>query len=297
LRVQKATDSRILSPHFTDSAGEPANLVSGVPTVTVTRADGTVLTAPTATAQSPAKTGQYQTTLTAAVHTSRLDWLTVTWTGTTSAGVQTFSDTVEVVGGFYLSIAELRDIRGLDDSDKVTSLQLRETCNEFEDLAELYTGVAYVPRFARETFTGRGYTNVLLGHMRPRSVVVASSVSTTGAVTTFTLDNWRLEPSGVLVTDGDVLTAAIYGEQNLTIEYEHGLDRPPASLVRACRLYCQWQLLKDRSQVGRDIRSVSDPSGFNTTYSMADWDQGRPTGIGEIDQTLNSLGRAAPRVG
>lgn len=296
MRVLEDTDAFVTSPIFYGADGEAAAAAS-TPTVTCTRDDGTVLTAPVVSAGSG--TGAYQAKLLAATHTSRPDLLTLVWTGTvTGLGTLNFTQTVEVVGGQYLTVPDVRALPGLSDTSKFPVKRIREVVDEFEDIAERYCGKAFVRRYGRETVPGDGTTFVLLGKRPVRSLVAASSTDSAGTVTAFTTTNWRFDAAGTLWTDGDTLTGTWNGEPNLTFQYIYGEDRPPYSLVEAAKDYVRFHLLETRAGVGRDMLSVADPeSGGTTRFSTPDWDAGRPTGLLEVDKTLNALGRAPVGIG
>lgn len=300
MRVLVNSSTVVKSPTFAGSDGEAANLTSGVPAVTVARDDGTVLTPPTATAVT---TGVYQVTLTSAAHTTQLDRLTLTWTGTTSAGPQTLYQSVEVAGGVFVTVGALRSAGdgALADSSKFSAALLNETVEEFEQLAERYCGTAMVPRFQRDNLVGNGRTSILLSRANVRTastplyLLSAASVDTAGVSTAFTTTNWIAARSGILTTDGDIFTLTANGEANIVVRYPHGLDRPPAGIVKACKLWVRNQLLQDRNSFGRDVLSETQGSGISTSYSTPDWDAGRPTGLFDVDRELNAFGRRAPQ--
>jgi hypothetical protein len=300
MRVLVNSSTVIKSPTFTGSDGEAVNLVSGVPTVSVTRDDGTVLAAPTAGAGI---VGVYPVTLTAATHTTRLDWLTVTWTGTTTAGVQVLSQIVEVVGGVYVTVGELRAMPALSDATKFPADVLNAKVEEFErDIAERYCGTAMVPRYQRDNLVGNGRTSILLSKTNVRTstaslyYLAGASVDTAGNSTAFTTTNWAPAASGVLTTDGDVFTQTANGEQNLVFRYTHGLDRPPQSIVAACKMWVRNQVLQDANSGSRDVMKEVNETGVLVQYSTPDWDAGRPTGMLDVDRSLNAFGRHAPAV-
>jgi hypothetical protein len=120
----------------------------GTVTVGITRADGTVLVAAgTATTGSGTGARTYNLTTT---HTALLDRLTVTWTSTLKGTLLSY---VEVVGGFWFSLAELRAIRGLTDTTDYPTSDLAAMRTTVEDAIEEYTG-ALVPRYAYQTVSG-----------------------------------------------------------------------------------------------------------------------------------------------
>jgi hypothetical protein len=283
-RVLRSTPNTLQHTFYVD--GTATNPSPDSATVAITKADGSTLVASTSATEGG--TGIFTYTL---APQSTLDHLDVTWTATIGGQTVIETDRVEIVGGFYCTISELQAVPGLSAISDNDVVQAR---TEFEDLAERYTGQAWVPRFHRERLVGPGRTSLLLSKFPVRSILAASSTNTSGTVTAFTTTNWYANTYGLLVTDGDDLTASVYGEANLTVAYEHGADHPPEPLRRACRMYVGRVLLADRAQVGRDTLSSSTPDGYNVRYSTPDWDAGRPTGILEVDSILNSLGRAAP---
>jgi hypothetical protein len=108
-------------------------------TVTITRADGTVLHTNAATTN--AGTGVFTYSLSVS-DTSLLDVLTLEW----HIGTQTFTTKIEVQGGFYFTISEalaIRDLVGKSPSEIAAVRTLAEQA--FEDAA----GVAFVPRYER----------------------------------------------------------------------------------------------------------------------------------------------------
>lgn len=291
-RVLEDSAAVVLSPVFSGADGEAADC-SASPTCAVTRDDGTVLDAAVVT--DATGTGVYQAALTT-THTSRLDRLTLTWTGTvTGLGVQVLTQYVDVVGGFYLSVPDMRGFHGLSNLS-FSAEALRAACSAFEDIAERYCGRAFVPRYRSETVRGSGTVRVLLDRHPVRSIVSASAVDLAGVVTPFDVTYWQVDGTGMVVTDGDVLTSASYGEANLTIRYIHGEPGPTSELRAMCGVWVARQMLVERSQVPRDALSVTSPDGFSTRYSTPDWAAGRPTGILEVDAVLNGLGRAAPAI-
>lgn len=296
MRVLKGSDVTVTSPTFVDTDGETPKDATGTPTVTVTRDDGTTLTAPSVSSEGT-DTGQYTTVLTAATHTTRVDLLTLTWTGTVGGATQVYEQEIEVVGAHIVTLNELRSMDGLNDSAKVTSDLLRELRDEFADRAEEYCGTSFVPRYRRDVLKGNGNVNLLLSRSFPTSIFSAYSTDTSGVVTDFTVTNWNPQDSGVLVTDGDALTSTVYGERNLTVAYEYGLASCPPSIKRACKDYVRAKALEQGSRIGRDLIRETTPDGFSQQWSTPDPAAGRPTGLLDVDAALNSFGRRAPVVG
>jgi hypothetical protein len=53
-------------------------------------------------------------------------------------------------------VPEMRALSGLSSTSDFSASKLRDTCSEFEDIAEKYTGTAWVPRYNREKLAGCG---------------------------------------------------------------------------------------------------------------------------------------------
>lgn len=295
MRVLKGSDVTVTSPTFVAADGETPTDCDTTPTVTVTRDDGTVLDVPTVDAADTGD-GEYNALLLASKHTTRVDLLTLTWTGEVGSKTQVYGQEVEVVGAHIVTLNELRSLPGLESSAKVSSDLLRELRDEFTDRAEDYCGTSFVPRYRRDVIKGSGSVNLLLSRTFPTTILSASSTDTSGTVTAFTVTNWDPQDSGLLVTDGDAFTSTTYGERNLSVAYEYGLTSCPPAIKRACKDYVRAKALEQGSRVGRDLIRETSPDGFSQQWSTPDPAAGRPTGLLDVDAALNSFGRAAPSV-
>lgn len=157
-----------------------------------------------------------------------------------------------------------------------TDPTIEDVVGEFEELAERYRGVAYVPRDAADTFvTCR--SALLLSHTYIREIDTLTADGTTVDVDTLIID----APTGY-VTPAGPLAAPI------VVTYSHGLDSPPRTILRACAEYVRSVLQVDRAGTTRDVVATSFDGGI-TRYSTPSWDDGRPTGWLEVDRLLNSM--------
>jgi hypothetical protein len=143
-RVLRNTAANIQATFALD--GVPTDAV-GTVTVTVTRADGTVIVNAQAADKPAGTTGVYQYPLTP-THTALLDTLTATWTGTISGVAQTVQTVVEVAGGFAFSVAQARSVRPLDNATTYTTARIVEMRTLVEDALERELGYALVPRYS-----------------------------------------------------------------------------------------------------------------------------------------------------
>lgn len=203
-----------LSKTFT-SDGTPVT-PTGTPTIAITRADGTTVTA---SSVSGTGTGPYTATVTAA-NNNLLDTLTATWTATISGQANTYADTVEVAGDTLFSIAQAQAIL-----PSATVTQITDARVYAETELEKAIGFALVPRYSRETITvpylvcrWQRYLRVKWPFIRTvRSATVNGTVLAAGDLTALAFNqnfvfgyNW---PSGGTWQPGTVV-----------IGYEHGLD-------------------------------------------------------------------------
>lgn len=284
LTVTRNSGERLAHVFYVDGVATAAD---GAVTVGIAKADSTALVNPGTATTFDSATKEYRYIL---APQAALNFLTPTWTGAFGGVVMSQQDQVELVGGVYCSVFELSQLDGLSTTPIATLANRRR---EFESLAERYNGVAWVPRFAREAHPGRWNFSQLLNRPRARTILSCSATDPAGVTTVFSTTNWRVSDQGLLVTDGDYLVGSIFGERNITIEYEHGHDNPPPELVQACKDYVAAKVLQSANRHARDLLSETNPAGFSQHWSTPDWDAGRPTGLLDVDDVLNSLGRAA----
>ena len=221
-----------LSRQPTSADGEPA-APAGTVTIGVTKADGTVVVdAGTATTGSGSSPRTYSL---AAVNT--LELLTVTWTDTGDSS--THIQLVEVVGGFWFTVADARAAdRNLTDTTVYATERILTVRAEVEAELENETGQAWVPRYRRETIPGPGNRLLVLSEVQPRTVRTVRAYSSDGVTyETFTTDDRAaliVHPHGVLERPAGATWMRGY---TYVVEYEHGHDRPPADLrTEAVRL-------------------------------------------------------------
>lgn len=159
-------------------------------------------------------------------------------------------------------------------TDQVASDEaLEDLIEEFEDIAERYTGVAYLPREVTTTVEVCGNRWV-----SPHFLITAveSLEIEDVALTTHTF------------ADGYGIDFGSYRRGTMVITYTHGMTEPPKAILRACYEYVRACAMADNSSVPRDVISQSG-DGFTTRYSTPDWAKRRPTGYIEVDRLLNSV--------
>ena len=276
--------SAALSVTFADQHGEPA-AAEGAVTVDITRADGTVVATGT-TADTGDETGVYLAAVDATV-TATLDLLTCVWNdgGTPRATTQ-----VEVVGGYYFSIADARaSDPSVNDQSRYPDDTMRDARAAVEVECETITGVAWVPRFAVETVTVPAWTDRVPLRW-PEVRTIRSAVSLTGGTrTSLDVASFEGTSSGQLVAPGELPAG------DLEVTYEHGHDTPPPDLRDAT-------LLRLRSRLNMRASALADRAtsfvhqGGGTTILAQPGRAGFETGIPEVDFTYKKHSRRIPGI-
>ena len=248
-------------------------------TIKITRADGTVLVA-AGTATTAVSTGKFSYTLSPA-QTALLDRLTVEWTATLSGVAQTLRGVVEVAGGVLFTIAEARQDATLSSTASFPTERLVAARTQAELALEHACGVAFVPRYERETTSGTYSEHLPLRWPLLRAIRTASVDGT--ALTAAELAEVTRTSIG---THWDNRWAR--GFSNVVVGYEHGYDYPPGECSRvAIRLAKHY--LSDAPIDDRAIRVDAD----NGSWSMATPGiRGQRFGIPEVDAFVSAYGYA-----
>ncbi len=255
-----------------DADGSPT---AAVPTTTVEvrRADGNVLVAAGTATQAGSSASERTFALTSA-QTALLDVLTAVWTD----GDVVQETRVEIVGGFYFSLAQARSVdRSLEDVSRYPTAEVLATRQEVEEEFEAICEVSFVPRFRRVVLRGRALPDPLV--RRIRSVNVGGVAYTAAQVAAVSFD-----PAGIvnLPTRGEA-----------TIEYEHGWDAPPADLRRAAITRLRSRLNAAKSAIPERATSFSFTEGGG--YRL-DTPGEHKTGIPDVDAVLERYQRRSPVV-
>lgn len=224
-RISKGVASNIRWTNVDEYGEEVA--AGGAVTVTVTRSAGTaVITGQSATLVT-GTTGTYGRLL-SITEIGDLDVLTATWS---VSGTAVATTTVEVVGRWYFTVAELRASHPTFQTQ--SEIWLPQVLAGYRDLAEreaeAICGRAFVPRFRRLILDGSGELSLQLPDADVRSIVSVTDNGT--AFTQAQLDALTLYASGRLDRAwGDVWT---WGQENLVVVYQHGLDAAPPEVKHA----------------------------------------------------------------
>lgn len=278
-RVLVDSDSTIVGPAFS-GADEEAAATATTPTVAVVSLlTGDTLTAPTVS--SGTGTGVYNAALTAADHTGNVDLLELTWTGTVSGKARVLTQRVEVVGGYYTSIPELRALSPLSDASKHPGARLKRLRAACEDLIERQAlGVAFVPRAQVDEFYTNGQTIRLRRQVRELVRVLFDDVEQT-------VGSFEVNPqtSRLSYVNGGSFPR---GTQ-VTVCYRHGYDHPPVLLVEAVREYVRAKAVEDASTQNRNADVVTMANGETYRFYTANPGIQRWTGLSYVDDRINSV--------
>jgi hypothetical protein len=228
-------------------------------TVTVTRADGTVVLTDGAT--NDTGTGTFSRTLTSA-QMSLLDTLEARWTMTVGAETATLVTHTEVVGGFLCTLAEIKTLFPTATDDEAA--QIRTAA---EQRLEQAVG-AQVPRYAYETKQARGMLRLNNNRVRTvRSLVVDGA--------DYSVDGLVLADSVVYLSRSR--SSGWYAP--VSIGYEFGEDYPSEVVREAVKLAARETFTT--SSDGRVIRREAD--GQAVTYASPS------SGGGFMDPTLRAM--------
>jgi hypothetical protein len=271
-----------------DSNGEPSTTDPGTVTVSVARADGSVLVAPGAATATSGSERTY--TLSGGLNTL-LDQLTVTWT----AAAATIGTTViDVVGGVFFTVDEIRAavpiLANATDDTAATLIQARA---EVEALFERAVGgtLSFVPRFDTATMYHRGERMLRLPHYFLRRVRWARywySTDTYTVVDPVQLATIQPNEAGLALLYDDTDS---WPTGRLVVGYEHGMDAPPPDVKHQAFAAVRRQVSQFRSAVDSRAISYTGPNGEVQRFptpGLGPW----VTGVPEIDEVLKSY-RAA----
>jgi hypothetical protein len=275
--VQRVLRDTQAQPEVTFYVGTTPTDADGAVTVDITRGDGSVFLSDQATTLQGAASGTYRYTL---APQSALELFTFRWEGTFGGVMQHITSQVEIVGGYYVSLVDIRAENSLSNTTKFPNAKLAEARQWFEDKAERFCGVSFVPHYQRDVLNGRGSTKLELRRARPR---VLLSVKFDGVAQTTT--DWDLYDAGYIVAP----SAFPVGARNVEVIYEHGFDSPDSDMREAALTAIRARLLGDQSAIPANI-SQMQVDGMTQTFRAPT----RPTGIGEVDAVL--LDRQVPMV-
>lgn len=289
----KGSTGRIEITVYKDGTATATDNDPTTPTVTVTRADGTVLV----TAQSTTKTsaGVYYYTLTP-TQCSRVDTLTVALTGTWGSAAQTFTHTLEVQGPPLFTIAQARAFQSpdgttgaLNDATKYPAADLLTERNRVAALLEEWTGVSWIPRHHRESIPGQGGYILDLPHLEVQELIAASIGGVAQTVADITVER---SPGWLHHTGSTWTPGTITDPLNVTVEYEHGYTGLPYGVTRIALLLTVDRLVKN--PIPARALSYTDDTGGSIRLVTEGGPADNPSRIPEVNEWVRAHSRISP---
>lgn len=275
-RIAQARSATLTHTFLVD--GTPTNPSPDTATLTITRDDGTAVV--TAAAATEAGTGLVTYTLTPA-QTATLDRLRFDWTATFGGQPQTFTDWVEIVGGFICGLDQLKALFPTRSAGELADIR-----TQVEQRLERELGYATVPRYASETVPVSAGRIWLRPRIRAiRAVTVDGTVYTAGQLAALTVHS-----TFGIVDLGWRSWCATSPEAHVT--YEHGQDEPDTDVARVALLLAGETFAAAGST---EIRpTVDDVAALERTRTVttagvvhATFDtQTRPTAV-QVDQLID----------
>jgi hypothetical protein len=274
-QILRNTGALLSQTFYTDET--PVN-ADGAVTVTVTTADGTVVSTGPATSAGIGS-GEYTYSL---APRSALGLLTVTWAGVFGGVAQSLTSTVEIVGGFFVALAEIRALPDMNDTGKYPTADLIKARHWFETRFEAHTCMAFVPRAATERLNGRCST-LMLKHWPVREIIAVRSYTSPTVNVAFTVD----ELADLLVDSSGIVQrySTGYWPVDVEVDYEHGQAAPPADVKDVALVAIREKLIEDVSgSRGNRQFSVATQDGIVRSSTP---DADRPFGIPSVDAVAN----------
>lgn len=278
-RILRNTPSTLSVIFYGDASPVDAD---GAVTVTITKPDGSVLVNNAGTSHGPALSGKYSYNLAPQVD---LRQLKVNWTGLFSGVSATLTTFVEIVGGFYFTLYEARNsdpvIAG--NSVKYTNDMLEEGRLFVETEFERICKRAFVPRGAYETFAGTNSPYLILENPE---ITRVTSLKVDGVDWTSKVFNYDLTRT-LQIVDGNYFPSSIYGESNISIEYEYGQIAVPADIKRAALKRLRSVVIGSTGRIDERATMMTVPE-FGAFSLATPGMRGSFTGLPEVDFTLNN---------
>lgn len=287
-RILRDTQSTI-KLQLQNAAEEATNADTGPVSAAITDSAGIAVTgSPFIAPHPPTDTGNYEVVLSPTV-TAILDVYDALWSAAVGGAAQKFRSSFEVVGGFIVSLSEIRAVDDkLQDTAKWTREKVATAREHAEDLFEEQCGVAFRPKGRRFVFDGTGRADVLLPDLYPTRIVAGSIDGV--ALTSTQLADLRVHPSGVLVRD--TLGYWTRGDRNNSILYEYGMKEAPQDVKWACARLAVHYLMSSPMP----DRAISQSTDTGTVrYATAGKDG--PTGLPEVDAVIERWSSNIPGVG
>lgn len=271
MRVTRGTPATLTVTFYADENPTDAD---DIVMVTIANADGSTFDSGEATHVGDVGSGMYSIDM---AGRATLNSLTATWAGVFEGAPASIVTYVEIVGGTYFTVAELRAEDAALTVAKYPLAAIQNIRDEVETEFERICNRAFVPRFARETVTGNGTDTIALSKYEPLSIL--------------SIDGAAVADSAIFETDGYRDLSYVDGTSwasgtRFVIEYEYGMQHVPLDIKQAALHRARGKLVSGRSRIDERATVMSIPD-FGTFNLSTPGQRGAFTGIPDIDLVLN----------
>jgi hypothetical protein len=291
VQITKGTSATVIVTFEYNGAGQ--NLDSGLPTITLTKPDGTA--GPASGTVTSLGSGRYSFVATAQPEVTWLDYAAV---GTVGGQPQTLRGLVEWLGAPLFNLSDLRgySLPGstatpFDDAVKYPDAKLHKARAATLARFTKALGFSPVPRFALEVVSVPYGGVVIL-----KELLVTKVLAVTAGGVAQTATDFFVDPGGRLLPVSNYVTSpwAAYGYGAVAVEYQHGLDGVDDDGRDAALMYAASRLNPSAFTSGT---SYTTPDGVSVTYEPSEVGRAgfqRFTGIRDVDRWLNLM--ASPSI-
>jgi len=189
--------------------------------------------------------------------------------------------------GDYASLAEVRAIDGMDDTDTFPDATVNEAIAYAEELIDRYTGTSWVYKDFSVTCDGTGTRSIILRDDEERIVLNPRSLNnvTVDGVVVASVTGWGLHPDGRVVRSEGVFDTSTVG-RNILIEGTAGLTSvAPADIAWAARTLARQYALDLVSRIPDRALQIQNDFG-SVTLAQAGNHPDRPTSLPEVNARL-----------
>ena len=259
-------------------SGETGTDADGAVTIGIVDETGATVVA-SGTSTTSSGSGVYTYDLAAQ---SNLKTLTATWSGTWGSAM-TFDTHHEVVGGWYATPAEVRNMDSiLGEATTFPAADLVDAIDYSAAIIDDYTGASWVQRYHHFTLNGTDTDTIRVPVMFPTTLLSASINGS--ALSASKISEVALFDDGTLQRKSDLWDYTTPGNL-VVIEVEAGVGSVAPNDIRwAARTLARYHLLEQVSRI--PDRAISVASEFGQ-IQLAQPGMNRPTPLPDVNVVLN----------
>ncbi len=259
-------------------SGETGTDADGAVTIGIVDETGATVVA-SGTSTTSSGSGVYTYDLAAQ---SNLKTLTATWSGTWGSAM-TFDTHHEVVGGWYATPAEVRNMDSiLGEATTFPAADLVDAIDYSAAIIDDYTGASWVQRYHHFTLNGTDTDTIRVPVMFPTTLLSASINGS--ALSASKVSEVALFDDGTLQRKSDLWDYTTPGNL-VVIEVEAGVGTVAPNDIRwAARTLARYHLLEQVSRI--PDRAISVASEFGQ-IQLAQPGMNRPTPLPDVNVVLN----------